>query len=40
MCPERLTCNMSAEPLVILTHYNIPERDVSLQSIGYSVGVC
>lgn len=30
----RLTCYMSVEPLVILAHYNIPERDISLQSIG------
>lgn len=31
---QRLTCNMSVEPLVILAHYNIPERDISLESIG------
>lgn len=31
---RRLTCNMSVEPLVILAHYNIPERDISLESIG------
>lgn len=31
---RRLTCNRSVEPLVILAHYNIPERDISLESIG------
>lgn len=31
---RRLTCNMAVEPLVILVHYNIPERDISLESIG------
>lgn len=27
---RRLTCYKSTEPLVILVHYNIPQRDVSL----------
>lgn len=31
---RRLTCNMAGEPLVILAHYNIPVRDISLESIG------
>lgn len=31
---RRLTCIRSVEPLVILAHYNIPERDISLESIG------
>lgn len=28
---RRLTCYKSVEPLVILVHYNIPERDISLE---------
>ena len=35
-CVSRgLTRNTSAEPLVILAHYNIPGRDISRESIGF-----
>jgi hypothetical protein len=33
LCPGRLTCDIYFEPSVILTHYNIPERAISVSQL-------